>query len=599
MERTNVNGGDGCRGACSIRDRACPVPAVPGRHQDDRRKRSGVVLAATRLVRRGLIVGVVGALALSLVKIQAQEGSFTLRLAAVPIPGATAQSPVPDPVSLPLEAADARDLIENLFVGLFRYDAPTRRAVPVLAREWTVSADGLTWTFTLRDDIPWVGYNPASGEVFVRRPVTADDVVEALRRACHPLRPSPASPAVLVIQGCYTAAQADPLLITDERVAGWVGAEAPTPATLVLRLAFPTAYLPALLTQPEFRPVPREFVTFTPAWPTLVSDGPYVLAAWEPGQTLTLVRNPHWPEPLPGNIGPITITYEADDAARAALFARGAVDFARLGAGGPDLRQQRPDAVQVWRGSAVTVLGFSTERAFVNQLGVRQALAWALDRERLAASDPFRLPITTFTPPAAIAGPPADAGISFEPEAARDALAAAGFPNCQGVPEIIQVAVPQGQEALGDQIIAQWTATLNCGAGLFEVIPLRQDRLVDLGRGMVDFEHTTRPHIWIAPWSALTLDAQGGAADAFHCRFGYFYSGLPCGPVDALIDWAAATVSGDGRPDVYAHLEGRLFGPAGLYPAVPLWADAVYVGVAAGLSGVGDYGPAWWGEWNK
>jgi hypothetical protein len=93
----------------------------------------------------------------------AQSGGAAVRIAARPISGATAQSPLPDPALLPAGDSAARDLVENLFVGLFRYDSGTRTAVPVLAREWTVSDDGLTWTFILREDIQWVGHNPGHG----------------------------------------------------------------------------------------------------------------------------------------------------------------------------------------------------------------------------------------------------------------------------------------------------------------------------------------------------------------------------------------------------------------------------------------------------
>ena len=53
----------------------------------------------------------------------------------------------------------SHDLANNLFVGLTRFDPVSHEILPYLATEWTVSADGLTYTFKLRDDIPWVFYN--------------------------------------------------------------------------------------------------------------------------------------------------------------------------------------------------------------------------------------------------------------------------------------------------------------------------------------------------------------------------------------------------------------------------------------------------------
>ncbi|HQP12008.1 MAG TPA: ABC transporter substrate-binding protein, partial [Candidatus Omnitrophota bacterium] len=54
-----------------------------------------------------------------------------------------------------------------IFEGLTKTNAFTLQVEPFLARDWTVSEDGLTWTFYLREDVLWNdGY-----------PFTADDVV--------------------------------------------------------------------------------------------------------------------------------------------------------------------------------------------------------------------------------------------------------------------------------------------------------------------------------------------------------------------------------------------------------------------------------------
>ena len=53
--------------------------------------------------------------------------------------------------------------VENLFLGLTDYDPITSAVVPELASSWEVSEDGTTWTFTLRDDVMWMQYDPASG----------------------------------------------------------------------------------------------------------------------------------------------------------------------------------------------------------------------------------------------------------------------------------------------------------------------------------------------------------------------------------------------------------------------------------------------------
>ena len=139
---------------------------------------------------------------------QAQEpDAATLRI-AMPAPQNL------DPVQVSRFDANMQDLVENLFVGLARYNPNTREIDPVLAESWTVSDDGLRWTFTLREDIQWVRYDRASEEIVAVRPVVAGDC-GAIQRACDPLRPSPVTSNLMIIRGCHTVANAFPEVIND------------------------------------------------------------------------------------------------------------------------------------------------------------------------------------------------------------------------------------------------------------------------------------------------------------------------------------------------------------------------------------------------
>ena len=51
-------------------------------------------------------------------------------------------------------AVDGSTVISNAFEGLVRLDE-NEKAIPGVAKEWKVSDDGLTYTFTLRDDAKW------------------------------------------------------------------------------------------------------------------------------------------------------------------------------------------------------------------------------------------------------------------------------------------------------------------------------------------------------------------------------------------------------------------------------------------------------------
>jgi len=134
-----------------------------------------------------------------------------------------------DPVNLRPDDTSGRDLVENLFIGLVRFDPVTRSLQPGLAKSWTMSEDGLTWTFTLRTDIQWVRYNTTTNAVEAVRPVVAGDVTYGIRRACDPNPPNPVAKSVYIIAGCRTIATANPLLVDDIFIANNLGARVISP----------------------------------------------------------------------------------------------------------------------------------------------------------------------------------------------------------------------------------------------------------------------------------------------------------------------------------------------------------------------------------
>jgi len=182
-----------------------------------------------------------------------------------------------DPIKTTLtsEAAIVRELMEGLAAN-----APDGSPIPGMAASWETSADGLTWTFHLRD-AKW------SDGV----PVTADDFVYAYRYGLDPRTAASYAYLLYVIKGAEA--------VNSGRAAPeTLGATAINAHTLQLTLAHPAPYLPQLLQHQSFAPVPAHVVRrWGGAWirpGRYVSNGPYRLVSWRLGDSLRLEKNPHY-----------------------------------------------------------------------------------------------------------------------------------------------------------------------------------------------------------------------------------------------------------------------------------------------------------------
>ena len=180
---------------------------------------------------------------------------------------------------------------------------------PDLAADYpTVSADGLTWTFVLKDNLY---YAPP----FADRPIVSADIVRAIERT---VRRDPIWPGEPRRFGPYSHYLSDVIVGAEEFGNGTVssisGLEAPDEQTLVVRLAAPAGDLGARLAMPAAAPLPAGAADGhdTGYGRYLVASGPYMIEGSEtldpslppeqqptvpgyvPGESLTLVRNPKW-----------------------------------------------------------------------------------------------------------------------------------------------------------------------------------------------------------------------------------------------------------------------------------------------------------------
>ncbi len=514
-----------------------------------------------------------------------------------------------DPVSLPRFDFNARDLAENLFIGLTRYNPTTGQIEPALAKDWTVSDDGLTWTFNLRDDIRWVKFNTDSQKVEAVRPVVAGDFVYGIRRACDPAPPNPVTHSIYIIAGCSKIANLSQLLINDVLIARELGVEAVNDRALAIKLAFPAPYFSVLAALPEFQPVPREALAKDPDWTkpdAIISSGPWVLTDWTRDQHMTLIRNPLWPDPFTGNVERVDISFAASTSAAAQQFLSDSADFVRLDTTSlPMVKQAKPDVVLSAPNAAVTVLGFSLERPPINNEAFRRALSLAIDRDALVKQVAGDTAISTsrFTPPDLIGGPtdtPDNQG--FAPDSAKAALAASGINGCTLAQKLDLVVEDTPQTvAVAQALVSQWQTVLGCRPASFNIrkspLPVVQAVAHAAISTSDSNKETPRPHLWIASWTGDYPDANAWTGDGVHCQYGYLRTGIACGEADKAVDAAALEKDPAKRAELYKKAETIWFGPGGTFPAAPLYMTLNAIGRQPALKGVTASGPARYDLW--
>jgi peptide/nickel transport system substrate-binding protein len=187
------------------------------------------------------------------------------------------------------------------------------------AESWTVSDDGLTWTFKIREGMKWSDGTPA----------TSEDARWSYQLALDADAASQASE-----DGYYLAAgYLEPYLLN----AGVSAVSAPDPQTLVVETSFANqlilqAYYPILpkhiWSQHSMDDIAMYSETPFMNEPPIVGTGPYQVAEWKPGEFIRYVRNPNYWGPRGAADEVILLTFADADTMVQALKT-GQVDYVR------------------------------------------------------------------------------------------------------------------------------------------------------------------------------------------------------------------------------------------------------------------------------
>jgi len=425
-------------------------------------------------------------------------------------------------------------VVGQLFEGLLELDE-AGGVVPAQAARWDVSPDGRRYTFVLRKGRSW-----SDG-----RPLGAGDFEYAWKRN---LSLGAQFPAALLLNNLENASR----VAAGELDASQLGVKALDEHTLVVRLSTPAAYFPLVLTHPVTYPLPRWVVEgVRQPWTDpaiLVGNGAYRLTQWAAGEGLVLEWNPQYRGLARGNVGRVQAPLIDGYAAQLTAFDQGSLDGVSLMMAGPaTVAQVRASYRREFRLTpllSTLYLAFRLDRAPFDDHRVRTAFVQAIDRRALiehAGGVHYRLADGGFLPPGMPGHSPA-IGIGFDKEAARQALAQAGYEGGAGFPEIELVySGDPASHLMPATLQSQWRQVLGV-----EVVARRLP-----WAEFMDRQDHDPAQITISGWSADYPDPDSMLRVLFHSREGLNPIRWSNAEFDGLTEQAARIADRKKRIELY------------------------------------------------
>jgi peptide/nickel transport system substrate-binding protein len=267
-------------------------------------------------------------------------------------------------------------VMDQIFDYLVRMDPETKEIVPQLATSWQVSEDGLTYTFELRDDVTYTDGTPFN----------AESVCANVKRILDPATQSAwAAPDLSTLESC------EPL--GEFKVAWHLSQVMPDLLDALASRVWMVSTTAAADLGPLFLMKP-------------VGSGPFIVEEWIPRKHILLKKNPdyNWGPPFdtpgPSKIDVIEIRPIPEGETRVAALLSGEVDLINY------VPEQHVASLKE-QGYTVDIMGMPGIPRFVglnvqefptDELAVRQAIEWAVDRKAFADELYFGIPAPAYAP---------------------------------------------------------------------------------------------------------------------------------------------------------------------------------------------------------
>jgi oligopeptide transport system substrate-binding protein len=264
------------------------------------------------------------------------------------------------------------DVITNVMDPLVKLDKDLE-PVPNLAKSWTVSKDGRTVTFTLRDDGRWTNGDP----------VTAQDFEWSWKRT---ISPELAADYAYQFFGIVGAAEYNACKQNCDALRDKVGVKALDDHTLQVKLTSQQPWFVQQVAHHSFLAVHRATVEkFGRKWTdpqNIVTDGPFKLARWDHDSRLDLVKWDGWRNADQVKLERINGSMITEGTTALRAFEAGELDTSGQGLPPVDLPRLKgtPEYAQ-YPGLGTYYYGLNVKT--VPDVNQRRAMALAIDRQTI------------------------------------------------------------------------------------------------------------------------------------------------------------------------------------------------------------------------
>jgi len=306
-----------------------------------------------------------------------------------------------------------------VFNGLLRFASGSSDTEPELAESYEVSDDGLTWTFKLREGLTFSDGTP----------LTAEDVKYSVDRNFSPDVGGWGTAYYMAIEG------------TAEMMSGEAdevsGVKVLDDQTIQFQLISPVPYFDKLMSMPWMYVMNRaqveQYTDDVSHHP--LGSGPFVVEEWTPGQSIKFAQNPNYFREDEPYLDGVEWEFGVEPEVALLRLEKGEIDlmedripaseYPRL-VGDP---QWQPYIVE-GEGNDTYYMTINSNQEYLRELPVRQAIAHAIDREKMVRVTGGRgIPAKGLFAPNNPAYNPDIPYHEYNPDKARELLAEAGYPD--------------------------------------------------------------------------------------------------------------------------------------------------------------------------